>query len=95
MDKKLKISLIANDDLLNGPSLAQFRFAKSLSNLGHRVELLIINRFYKNDISRFENGKIKFINLKQKRTYFIIPYLVKYLLKKNQIYFFQLVITSI
>ena len=47
MNNKFKISLIANDDLLNGPSLAQFRFAKSLSNKGHHVEVLVVKDFIK------------------------------------------------
>lgn len=89
MNGKLKISLIANDDLLNGPSLAQFRFAKSLSKKGHNVELLIIKRFYKNDISRFEDKKIKIIDLKKDRTFLIIPFLIKYLIKEKPNVFFS------
>ena len=89
MNSKLKISLIANDDLLNGPSLAQFRFAKSLSKKGHNVELLIIKRFHKNDISRFEDKKIKIIDLKKDRTFLIIPFLIKYLIKEKPNVFFS------
>jgi len=89
MNNKFKISLIANDDLLNGPSLAQFRFAKSLSNKGHHVEILVVKRFYKNDISRFENKKIKIIDLNKSRTFLIIPFLIKYLIKVKPDVFFS------
>lgn len=79
--KKLKIALLANDDLLNGPSLAQFRFAKSLSDNNLNVDLIIANRSFKNDLSRFDNGKINFINLNKKRTIYLIWPLIKYLKK--------------
>ena len=72
MNRKLKITVIAYDDLINGPSLAQFRFAKSLSKLGYNVELLIAFRFFKNDLSRFNDEKIKILNLNKKRTIFLI-----------------------
>ena len=77
--KNLKIALLANDDLLNGPSLAQFRFAKSLSDNNLNVDLIIANRSFITDLSRFDNGKINFINLKKKRTIYLIWPLIKYL----------------
>jgi glycosyltransferase involved in cell wall biosynthesis len=83
MNRKLKITVIAYDDLINGPSLAQFRFAKSLSKLGYNVELLIAFRFFKNDLSRFNDEKIKILNLNKKRTIFLIFPLIKYLLKNK------------
>ena len=77
--KNLKIALLANDDLLNGPSLAQFRFAKSLSDNNLNVDLIIANRSFITDLSRFDNGKINFINLKKKRKIYLIWPLIIYL----------------
>ena len=79
--KQDKIVVLANDDYLNGPSLAQFRFAKSLSSNNFKVDLLIAHRSCKYDLSRFDDGKINFINLNKKRTIYLIWPLIKYLRK--------------
>lgn len=86
---KKKITILANDDLLNGPSLAQFRFAKSLAKKGFKVELLIAKRYYKYDLKRFENKDIKLIDLNTNRTLFLIIPLFKYFIQHKPFVIFS------
>ena len=78
-----KLSFVINDDLINGPSLAQLRLSKAFAQRGYHVDILFLKRYYKYSLNRYKIKNLRFINFNKNRSLELILPLAWYLFKKK------------